>query len=111
MKTNQNIINIQALKDNITSVAFTSNNLEAYISDWAGNIKIVKWQSNATSKHEFDITQKPIKVGSDCTYGICLTPDDVKLIVRSEKRVRVYNTHTKKITKMMIFDSVVRGIK
>ena len=99
------------LKDEIHSVAFTQDNQSAYISDLTGNIRMIKWKLNASSGHDFDLTQKSKVVGASITREICLTKDDTNLLVGSDELVSVFNTETREVTKEFKFTDVVCGIK
>ena len=51
----------------IQSIAFSRDNQKAFISDYGGNIKIIKWQAGANSRDEFDFTGEPKEVGNRAT--------------------------------------------
>ena len=103
--------NIQALTDNICSVAFTQDNQSAFISDWEGKIKMIKWKPNANTEQDFDFTQNSTKVGNEFTLQICLTRDDKNLLVGTKGFVRVFNTETRKVTKVFKLVYHAIGIK
>ena len=52
----------------IFSMAFSCDNQSVFISDYIGNIKMVKWQAGANSENEFDFSEEPKKVVKDVTY-------------------------------------------
>ena len=83
----------------IFSMAFSRDNQSAFISDWEGSIKMIKWQAGANSEEDFDFTEKPIRVGVRFTVSICLTKDEKYLIVGSEKLVSLFETTTREVTK------------
>jgi len=116
IKKNQIIKNYQIIKnkiepfDNINSVAFTQDNLGAYISDYNGNIKLIKWKHDATTEKDFDFSRSSIQVGSDFTEKICLTKDDKNLLVGSDEYLRVFNTLTRFVTKKFKLNDYVMGL-
>ena len=83
----------------ICSVAFLRNNQSVFISDYYGNIKMIKWQPGANYKDDFDCTEELRKVGDCGTQSICLTKDDKYLLIGSEGLVSVFETETRKVTK------------
>ena len=94
----------------ISSVAFSHDNQNAFISDWNGMIKKIRWQANANSGDEFDFTEEPKKVGMFNTPSICLTKDEKYLLVGSRKLVSVYKISNRKITKYIKMQYDVMGI-
>ena len=95
----------------IHSVAFTQDNQSAFISDWNGSIKMIKWKPNAETEHDFDFTKEFKRVGNTVTYDICLTRDDKHLLIGSWNRCSVMNTETLNVTKEFILGSYCKGIK
>ena len=83
----------------IYSVAFSSDNQSAFISDFLGNIKIIKWQADANSESEFDFTEEPKKVCQRNCYSICLTNDKKYLLVGSSNLVQVLKAETREVIK------------
>ena len=94
----------------ILSVAFSYNNQTAFISDFKGNIKMIKWQVNANSGDDFDFTEEPTRVGSRGTYTICLTKDEKYLLVGSNHLLVLFEIMTKIITKRLYLAGIITGI-
>ena len=94
----------------IFSVAFSRDNLSAFISDYIGNIKMIKWQAGANSGDEFDFTEKPKKVGDNLTSSICLTTDEKYLLIGSQYSVFVFETKTRKVKKEINATYLVEAI-
>ena len=89
-------------------MAFSRDNQSAFISDYEGNIKMIRWKPNASSKKDFDCTEKPQKVGNRATFWICFTKDEKYLLVGSKELLRVLETTTRKgIKKFKLNDSVI----
>ena len=92
-------------------MAFTQDNQGAFISEYSGKIKMIRWKPNANTELDFDFTQKIFRVGNSSTFQICLTRDDKNLLVGSKGLVNVFNIETRNVTKEYKLDAVVRGIK
>ena len=71
---------------------------------------MIKWLAGANSGGDFDFTEKPKKVGNDCTFSICLTKDEKYLLVGSTGLVRVFETTTREVTKEFKLTTFVSGI-
>ena len=100
LQKHQTLKNIQVFYDTtIHSVAFSCDNKSAFISNWDGNIKILKWETGAKSGDDFYFTQKSKQVGNNYTLTICLTKDEKYLLVGSHLLVSVFKTATREITK------------
>ena len=111
IQNDKSIVTNQVLSGGISKVAFTQDNLGAYISDSKGNINLVKWTPDASSESDFDINKDVTQVGNGSTSKICLTGDDKNLLVGSDGLVSVFNTETKKVTKEFKMKQDIRGIK
>ena len=97
------------MMDYIFSVAFLRDNQSLFISEYSGNIKMIKWKTGANSGDDFDFSEEPKKVGF-CTESICLTKDDKYLLVGSYELISVFDTMTREVTKEFYLTSIVRGI-
>ena len=53
------------MPQHISSIALSRDNQSAFISDFNGNIKMIKWQAGANSGDGFDFTEQPKKVDKD----------------------------------------------
>jgi len=95
----------------VYSVAFTQDNLSAYVNDGEGNIKKITWKANATTEDEFDLTQESKKLGGDLSYQICLTKDDKHILAGGSKKLSVFDTRNFKLTKEIKMSFYVVGIK
>ena len=102
--------NIKLLSDGIFSVAFSRDNQSAFISDWGGSIKMIKWQAGANSENDFDFTEKPEKVYNYSVYSVCLTKDEKYLLVGSKELLSIFATMTRKVIKEFKLSSDVHGI-
>ena len=91
-------------------MAFSCDNQSVFISDYHGNIKIIKWKAGANSEDEFDFTQEPKRVGDGGTYSICLTKDEKYLLVGSNASLCVFETATSEVTKQFKLKFGVRAI-
>ena len=98
------------MSDEIASVAFSRDNQTAFISDWSGYIKIIKWQAGANSGDDFNLIEEPIKVGNQYTESICLTKDEKYLLVGSNELLTIFETTTREITKKFELTYTVIGI-
>ena len=87
------------MPNDIFSIAFSCDNQRAFISDYGGDIKIIKWQAGASSWDDFDFTEKPIRLDISCTSKICLTKDEKYLLVGSRTLVSVFEIESRKVTK------------
>ena len=111
LQNNKTIMNIKVLSDAIRSVAFSRDNQSAFISDWEGNLKIIKWQTDANSEDDFDFTDKPQSVSNCGTQSICLTKDEKYLIFGSKRTMCVYETATRKVMKYYDLSRDTREMK
>ena len=91
-------------------MVFLRDNQSAFISNWVGDIKIIKWKAGANSGDEFDYAEEPKKVGKDHSQSICLTKDEKYLLVGSKSLVRVFEIITGKIIKQFELTTYLRGI-
>ena len=110
LKKYQTLKNIEFMSVSIHSVAFLRDNKSAFISDWSGYIKMIKWKADANSGDDFDFTGEHKKVGHGQTFPICLTKDDKYLLVGSYRLVSVFETTTRKVIKEIKMQGYVRGI-
>ena len=94
----------------IVSVAFSRDNQSAFISDYDGNIKMIKWKAGANSGDDFDFIEEPKKVGRYGTVSICLTKDEKYLIVGSFELVSMFETKTREVKKEFNLRFAVEGI-
>ena len=85
IQQHQTVKNTQILSSNIHSMAFTRDNISAYVSDWSGNIKMIEWTESGDSTPTFDLTQEFTQVGNKWTYIICLTENERILLVGSKE--------------------------
>ena len=107
----QTIQTIQIMQNYIHSVTFTKNNQGAYISDRSGNIKMIKWTPNASSEHDFDLTQNSTQLCMGYISEICLTKDEKNLLFGLPGLLGVFNTEIRNVTKEFILSDYVMGIK
>ena len=98
------------MSNDIRSVAFSRDNHTAFISDNGGNIKMIKWKSDANSGNDFDFTHDFKKVGNAMTQSICLTKDEKFLLVGSNSLVSVLETATREVVKEFKMLSYVQAI-
>ena len=94
----------------IFSVAFSSDNQSAFMTDGEGNIKMIKWKAGASSGDDFDFNQEPTKLIGYCLDRNCLTKDKKYLLVASLYSLSIFETETKKVTKEFKLPSLVRAI-
>ena len=87
------------MAEDIYSMAFPHDNQSVFISDFWGNIKMIKWQPNANSGNDFDFSEEPKMIGNTVTKSICLTKDEKYLLVGSSELVSVFETETREVTK------------
>lgn len=111
IQLNQTIMNIKALEKHFTSMAFTHDNLGAFICDFQGNIKLIKWKDNSNCKYDFDFSQVSTKVGSDQCMDICLTRDQKYLLAGSDYDFKIFDTSNMRKIKKFNFQSIVNGIE
>ena len=98
------------MRSPIKSVAFSSDNQSAFISDDVGLIKMIKWQAGANSRDDFDFSEEPKLVGRDRTDSICLTKDEKYLLVGSSYNLSVLETETRVVIKEFLMEKWVQGI-
>ena len=110
LQKNQTLQDIKILTTCISSVAFSRDNHSAFISDYEGNIKMIKWQAGADSKDNFDFDEEPTKVVGDTTSTICLTKDEKYLIVGSFQLLSILETETRKVIKEFKHMRFISGI-
>ena len=94
----------------IYSVAFSRDNQSVFISDWDGNIKLIKWKAGADSWDDFDLTEEPREVGDSSTFSICLTKDEKYLLIGSDLLVSISETTTRKVIKEFNITTIVRTV-
>ena len=95
------------MEDNIRSMAFSCDNQSAFICDYYGSIKLIKWKTDANSGNDFYFSEDPKEVGFFPTHTICLTKDDKYLLVGSYQLVSVFETKTREVkTKFEMGDAV-----
>ena len=100
------------MESGIQSVAISTDNQKAFISDHSGNIKIIKWKPEAGSiKISGHSEEENTKVGNNLTYSICLTKDEKYLLVGSDGLVSLFETETREVTKEYIMQTCVVAIK
>ena len=92
-------------------MAFLRDNQTAYISDFYGNIRMIRWQSGASSGDDFDFSHGSQNVCKQGTFSICLTKDEKYLLVGSDRLVSVFETTTREVKKDLKLTSIVRGIR
>ena len=110
LQKHQTLKFIQIMRVDITSVTSLRDNQRAFITDWYGNIKMIKWQTDANSRDEFDFTEELKKVGSNSTVSTCLTKDEKYLLVGSFQLVSVFETTTREVTKEFKLTTNVKTI-
>ena len=99
LQKNQTLKNIEVMLDHIYSVHFLRDNQTAFINDYIGNIKMIKWKADANSGDDFDFTEEPKKLGNNYIQSICLTKDEKYLLVRAGGLVTMLETETMNVTK------------
>ena len=112
MQTNKSILTTVNYSSYTGDMLFTHDNLGVYLIDYKStfmthNIKLVKWEKNAVSEQEFDLTQERIEIPYKENMKMCLTKDDKTLFVGLDKRVLVYNTETMTITKEFNVEGII----
>ena len=110
LQKNQTLESIQVLSGSIYSVAFSRDNQSAFISDYVGNIKMIKWKAVANSGGNFHLIEILKKVANRRIFSISLTKDEKYLLVGSYGLVSVLKTTTRKVTKEFKLTDLVRGI-
>ena len=111
IQKDETIVSIKAFSGWIQDVAFTQDNQGAFISDYGGFVKMIKWKPNANTEKDFDFTEKSIDVGTRGIDKICLTRDDKNILAGSLNGVDVINIETRKVTKTFNMNSPVLGVK
>jgi len=92
ISTQKIITNQKLLEVDILQIAFKKSNSNAFISDKIGNIKQIIRQNKANSINEFDLTQESFRLGNSSKCAICLTHDDINLLVGSDNKLSIFNT-------------------
>ena len=92
------------------SMAFSGDNKSAFISNYSGNIKMIKWEPNASSEDEFDFTEEPKKVGNGDTFSICFTKDEKYLLFGRYLSLLVLETETREVKKEFKLTNVVKTV-
>ena len=111
LQKHQTLKNIQCFfTHDILSIAFSRDNQHAFTSIMEENIKMIKWKSNASTKNEFDFTEKPQNIGDGFISSLCLTKDEKYLLVGASKLLRLYETETRKVTKEFEMTGIVVGM-
>ena len=103
LQNDTTVITIQALSQQICSVAVSRSKNFAYISDYSGNIR-------RFSMKNFDFHKDSISLGSHSTLSICLTKDQNNLLVGSFKKIKVFNIRSESIIKELDFSALVKKI-
>ena len=91
-------------------MAFSHDNKSAFISEYGGNIRMIKWQAGANSGDDFDFTEEPRQVGKGHTGSICFTKDEKYLLVGSSRLVSVFETETRTVTKEFKLTNYIQEI-
>ena len=99
LQKNQTLKNIEVMLDHIYSVHFLRDNQTAFINDYIGNIKLIKWKADANSGDDFDFTEERKGVGLGDCCSMCLTKDEKYLLVGSNKVLSLVEIETRKVTK------------
>lgn len=100
------------MTDSIFSICCSYDNKSAAVSDWSGNIKIIRWKPEAISEKDFDFDQKSKRVGRGSTEMICMgDKDDKYILVGSEASLCIYELATRRVIKEFMMTSIVMGIK
>jgi len=89
IQTTQNIFNFKVLKGSIYSMACMPDNSGAYINDYSGAVRLVKWKQDASTEDDFDLSEEARKGPATRTKNICLTKDSKKLFVCSKDMIRL----------------------
>ena len=110
LKKHQTLKNTEAMPSKIFSMVFSRDNQSAFISDTGGNIKMIKWQADASSGDDFDLSEEPKMVGSMMTYSICTTKDEKYLIIGSFMLIRVLETATREVIKEFAMTGIAMTI-
>ena len=98
LQIHKTLKNIQAMTEEINSVAFSSDNQSAFISHYNGDIKMLKWKAGANSGDDFDCTEE-LKLVERSSQSICLTKDEKYLLVASWKLLYIFVTKTRKVAR------------
>ena len=98
------------MSDDICSVAFSRDNQSAFISDYDGNIKMIKWQALANSGDGFDLIEEPKEVERNGILSICLTKDEKYLLVGSSYLLSIFEIETEEVKKEFQLTTYVRAI-
>ena len=107
LKKQRTLKKIQAMANNIYSMAFSRDNQSVFISDEGGGIKMISWKIGASSEDYFDFSKHYVMVGKGFTGSICLTKDEKYLLVGSKALVSVLEIATRTVIKEFeLLDSV-----
>jgi len=72
-------------------MAFTKDNLGAYICDAHGFIKFIGWKHDAITEQDFE-SQNQKRVANSGARQLCLTKEDKNLLLVFSNRLRVFDT-------------------
>ena len=92
-------------------MAFTYDNLGAYVSDYKGSCKSIKWKKDVTNRYDFDYSNLATQVGQTSTHAMCLTKDNKYLLVIEATKLRIFDTLTMDFIKEFYLDHAANGIK
>ena len=94
----------------IYSIAFSRDNQKAFVSEFNGSIKMIKWEEGANSGRDFSFNHGSDYVGSSYTYSICLTKDEKYLLVVSYELLCVFDTTKRIVVKTFKLNGWISGI-
>ena len=110
LQKHQTLKNIEFMEDDICSIAFSRDNQSAWVSGFNGYIKMIKWQTGASSGDDFDFADKVERVGAGGTNSICLTKDEKYLLVGSSKAMSVFEIETTRVIRKIKHAYIVKAI-
>jgi len=73
----------------IYSMVCRPDNTGAYINDYSGAVRMIKWNQNASKKYEFDITKQAKRGAATKTKHICYEKDSKKIFVCTKDMIRL----------------------
>jgi len=89
IQTMLTISHFKILNSSIYSMACIPENNGAYINDYSGAVKLIKWNQDASTKDDFDLSEEARKGPATRTKNISLTKDSKKLFVISKNMIRL----------------------
>jgi len=89
IQTNHLITNFPVLKASIYSMACIPDNSGAYINDYSGAVRLIKWKENPFTEDDFDLSEEARRGPAKMTKHISLTNDSKKLFVCSKDMIRL----------------------